>query len=138
MLPYTTWWKSSYLFSYSRFDQIKGEQRSSTCILPKPASASAHQGNILGSTSIIEPHFSCWPHAIKVSLILKIHNPEFSGASVSKTWKKITNIKHHFQSRFSQKVFLLLNCYRLKKEKNFWKVEAEDREFSKCLISLHY
>ena len=113
MLPYTTWWKSSYLFSYSRFDQIKGKQRSSTCILPKPASTSAHQGNILGSTSIFESHFSCSP-----------------------PWKNNKYILASFSIRiFPQVVFL--NCYQLKKEKkNVWRFEAEDREFSKCLRSL--
>ena len=100
MLPYTTWWKSSYLFSYSRFDQIKGKQRSSTCILPKPASTSAHQGNILGSTSIFESHFSC-----------------------SSPWKNNKYILASFSIRiFPQVVFL--NFHQLKKEKKLLKIRG--------------
>ena len=98
MLPYTTWWKSSYLFSYSRFDQIKGKQRSSTCILPKPASTSANQGNILGSTSIIEPNFSCSPPG-KITNMYIIFNPDFPTSrilklsSIKKREKKLLKIR---------------------------------------------
>ena len=113
MLPYTTWWKSSYLFSYSRFDQIKGKQRSSTCILPKPASTSAHQGNILGSTSILLNLISPVHHLEKITNMYIIFNPDFPTSRII----KLSSIK--------------------KRKKNFWKFEAEDREFSKCLRSLH-